>query len=114
MDLSFLGYGEQAATFEADSTLQTGDLVKMNNNFKVEPADTDGDVFCGQAINVRGDYATIQLSGYMVAEYSGTVSLGYQTVAIDENGKVEVVTTGGNKVLIINIDSTNGTIGFIL
>lgn len=114
MDISFLGYDEKVATFEADSTLEAGDLVKLNANFKVEPADTDGDVFCGKAVNVRGGYAGVQLGGYMTADYSGTVTLGYQTVAIDGNGKVEVAATGGNKVLVINIDTTNSKIGFIL
>lgn len=114
MDISFLGYGEQAATFKAASTVEAGSLVKMSENFEVEPADGSGDVFCGKALSVRGSYVTVQLSGYMTAQYSGTISLGYNNVEIDASGKVKVAASGGNKILVINKDTTNTKIGFIL
>lgn len=114
MSLSFLGYDEKVLTFEAASGLEAGDLVKISANGKVAEASTDGDVFCGKALNVRNGFAAVQLSGYMEAAYSGTVNLGYQSVSIDENGKVEVPESGGHEILVVTIDSTNHKIGFML
>jgi hypothetical protein len=114
MDISLNGYNEQIATFECDANLAKGDLVKITQNLKVAKADTDNDMFCGKAISVRNGFASIQLSGYMEATYSGTISLGFKTVAVDSSGNVKTVTTGGNKILIVNVDTVNNKIGFIL
>lgn len=113
MKISLNGFGEAAATFEADSGVAAGMPVKMTGNGAVGAcAAKDG--FCGVAVSVRGGFAAIQLRGYAVLPYAGTTpAVGYQTLNAAGGGKVQVDGTG-RSILVTDVDTTAQTCGIIL
>lgn len=110
MNVSFNGYNEGIATFEADSTVTVGIPVAMSDNGKVTAASTD---FCGICTGLRNGYAAVQLSGYIKVAYSGSLTVGYSKLAAS-SGKVAVSSTNGRDILVVDVDSTNGIAGIIL
>ncbi len=110
MNVSFNGYNEGIVTFEAESDVKAGIPVMMSGNGKVKAAIG---AFCGICTAVRGGYAAVQLNGYVRVPYSGTVSVGYDKLAADNN-KVKTDTTNGRSILIVDVDSTTGYAGMIL
>lgn len=116
MNVSFEGYNEQIATFEAETGLKAGDLVKITANGKVSKCSTAGDIPCGICIAIRGDYASVQLGGYVSTKYTtgeaNNAQLGFSNLVSDGNDGLKG-STSGLKVLVVNIDSDNGKIGFI-
>lgn len=114
MDISLNGYGEKAATFKAGSGVAAGLPVKITANGTVG-ACSDGDVFCGIALNVRGGYCAVQLSGYVNVPYTGaSPAVGYQALTAGTGGSVKAVTTGGRSLLVTDVDTTSKKCGFIL
>jgi hypothetical protein len=114
MEYSFSGFGENAATFRAGADVAAGIPVKMTGNAAVG-ACADGDDFCGVALNVRCGSAAVQLSGYASLPYSGTKpSVGWQNFKAAEGGKIQVASTGGRSLLVVDVDETAGTCGVIL
>ena len=115
MDISLNGYGEKAATFKAQSGVAAGLPVKMTANGTVG-ACSDGDAFCGIALNVRGGYCAVQLSGYANAPYTGSPApaVGYQTLSAGTGGSVKAATTGGRSILVTDVDTASKKCGFIL
>ena len=66
MNVNFNGFGENAATFIADKTItEAGVPVKMKDNGTVAKCDASEN-FCGVCVSVRGGYAVVQLSGYVM------------------------------------------------
>ncbi len=112
MSVNFNGFGEEITTFEAAAGVAAGKPVMISANNKVQ-AVTSG-AFCGVCTNVRGGYAGVQLKGYVTMPYSGTVTVGYQKLAAATGGKVTVDTTNGKEYLVIDVNSTAGTVGFML
>lgn len=115
MNVSFLGYEESIATFEADSAVKTGNLVKISGNGRVS-ACASKDEFCGVAVDVRNGYASVQLKGYVEVPYTGSAvpSLGYSTLSAGSATQVTSVTSGGRSLLVVNKDETNTKVGIIL
>ena len=113
MELSFNGFGENAATFAAGGGVEPGMPVKITGNGTVGPCDA-GDNFCGAALNVRCGYAAVQLAGYVGMPYSGTApSLGWQVLSAAGGGKVQA-SSSGRQHLVVDVDPTAGTCGFML
>ncbi len=113
MELSFMGYGEKAATFAASNGVTAGTPVKMTADGTVGPC-AAGDLFCGAALNERGSYAAVQLAGYVRLPYDGTApAAGYQTLAAAANGKIGV-NAAGRSLLVIDVDTAAKTCGLIL
>lgn len=111
MNINFNGYGENAATFIADSELeQTGVPVKISADGTVAKC-ASGDLFCGICIGVRDGYATVQLSGYAKVQTTAKLALGYTKLAAAANGKV-AANDSGRELLVI--DSTASEAGIIL
>ena len=69
--ISFEGIGQQVATFEAAAGVTAGHVVKMADNGKVSKC-SEGDDFCGVALNVRGGCAGVQLRGFVTLNCAGT------------------------------------------
>lgn len=114
MAVSFEGFHGKALTFRTANDTVPGTPVKVSESKTVE-ACANNNVFCGKCIAVQGDYASVQLSGYVKMPYSGTApSVGYAALAADGNGKVKSVTTGGRSYLVLDVDTAAGTVGFIL
>lgn len=119
MNVSFEGYNEQIATFEAEPGVEAGKPVKITDNGKVSLCSTAGDVPCGICVAVRGDYASVQLGGYISTTYTindeeGTVNpvLGFSYLVANGSGAFKGA-SDGLKVLVVEIDSKNNKIGFI-
>ncbi len=111
MNVNFNGYGENVATFIADSGLtETGVPVKISADGTVSKCAAN-DVFCGICAGVRDGYAAVQLSGYVTVNTSSKITAGYQKLAAAANGKV-AVNTSGRELLVV--DSTETEAGIIL
>ena len=89
-------------TFEADSTVEVGTLVKFVNNYKVTACE-NGDDFHGICVNARDGFAAVQIDGCAEILYFGDINLGYQKlsafsstrVSVSENGKEHLVMSVG-------------------
>ena len=116
MKISFEGIGQWAATF-ACADVQTGDLVKISDNAAVAAASTAGDKFCGQVLSVGrgGDACSVQLGGFVTADYSGTTApaLGWSGLSADGSGGVKADSTG-KSYLVVDVDTTAKLITFAL
>ena len=115
MDISLNGYGAKAATFKTGSEVTAGAPVKITANGTVD-ACSDGDAFCGTALNARGGYCAVQLAGYVKVPYSGGTApaVGYAALAADGAGGVKTVTTGGRSLLVTDVDAVSHECGVIL
>ena len=109
MDINFNGYKENVLTFECESTVAAGKLVKMSASGKVANTSAD-DSFIGVAVSVRGGYAAVQLDGYVEAAKSGTVNVGYNKLVAASSG-VKAAEAGIDRLVVYSDDST---VGFIL
>jgi hypothetical protein len=109
MDINFNGYKENVLTFECESTVAAGKLVKMSASGKVANAAAN-DAFIGVAVSVRGGYAAVQLEGYVETAKSGTVNVGYNKLVAASSG-VKTAESGIDRLVIYSDDST---VGFIL
>ena len=115
MKVSFNGLGEQVATFEAvtdgDNPAAAGKIAVMNGNGKVGSTSRAGDLPVGLILDVRGGYATVQISGYMKMPCASSISAGYQHVVTDATGVLKLATTGRPCLVT---DAENGVCGIIL
>ena len=109
MEISFAGYQENVLTFECESTVSKGDFVAMSASGKVTAAAESAN-FIGKCVNVNDGYAAVQLNGYVEAEKSGTVNVGYNKLVMAASG----VKTGSSGVDRLVIYSDDTKIGFIL
>lgn len=113
MKISLNGYGENIATFKFTSLVAQGQPVTMEENFTVRPC-AESESFIGMAIDANGEYASVQLDGYVRFGYSGTApSVGICKLAADGNGNV-CVNDNGREFIVTDVDTDNGTVGIIL
>jgi hypothetical protein len=114
MKVSLNGLGEQVATFEAESAVTAGNMVKMTANGTVGVC-AAGVPFCGMALSARGGFAAVQLGGYVGnVPYTGTgMAVGYKAIAAAADGKVQVNASGRN-LLVTDVDTAASTCGFLL
>ncbi|MDU7338437.1 MAG: hypothetical protein E7L17_10030 [Clostridium sp.] len=113
MKVELNGFGEKMVTFEAAQGIAAGMPVMMSANGKVAPC-AAGKLFCGIAGNVRGEFAAVQLSGYVKVPYSGTApAVGYQSFSGDGTGKVKV-DSAGRPLLVVDVDTATAVCGIIL
>lgn len=110
MNVNFNGYGENVATFMADSKVQAGSPVKMSADGTVT-ASSATEPFCGVCIAVRDGYASVQLAGYVTMPTKSKIAVGYQKLTASVDNTV-AVNTSGREYLVIN--STETEVGFIL
>ena len=109
MNVNFNGFGENAATFIADETItEAGVPVKMKDNGTVAKCDANEN-FCGVCISVRGGYAVVQLSGYVVVPAAAKLNVGYQKVAVNSAGKL-AANENGREVLVVISSATEAGI----
>ena len=117
MSVSFGGMGDITATFKTYGTINAGSPVKLYGNGTVQ-ACADGDRFCGIATYVAEDgHATVQLGGYVSIGYSGASAptVGYGRLMADGAGKAEAAAdTYGGEYLIVEVDTTAKTVGFVI
>ncbi len=113
MELSFSGFGENAATFAVQDGVMPGAPVKMAGNGTVGPC-AAGDSFCGAALNVRGGYAAVQLCGYIRLPYTGDApAVGWQALSAAAGGTVQA-SSSGRQYLVVDVDPAGKTCGLLL
>ena len=113
MKVSFEGIGEQVISFAAASGLTKGVFVKMSANGTVT-ACSAGDGFAGYCIESEGGFAEVKTHGYMKCPYTGTApSVGFGILVADAGGKVKSAQSG-TAYLIVEVDTTAGTVGFMM
>lgn len=106
--VSFEEIGSVVATFQCDEAIPCGAVVAMGNSGAVEGCDA-GDTFCGVALADSDDLVAVQVKGFCTVAISGSVVVGYVTLAADGDGGVKTVTSGGRSILVVEVDSTEGT-----
>ncbi len=116
MKVSFGGLGEQVATFfnSASAAASDGERVKVSGNGEVS-ACSAGDRFFGVALAADSDFAAVQAGGFVTLPYSGQTApaVGYATLSADGEGGVAVDEDGWD-YLVLEVDTTAGTVGFLL
>ncbi len=113
MNVSFNGFNQNVLTFISEDDISANTPVKMADNGEVT-ACADGDEFIGVAVSSRQGYTGVQMTGYTKMPYTGTApTVGYKTIAADAACGVKVAQTG-KKVLVLEVDTTNKTVGFIM
>ena len=109
MNIDFKGYEENILTFACSGTVAAGDIVSFSSSNTVAKASADSD-FIGVCVSSQGDYAAVQLNGYIELPKSGTITAGYNKLVAASSG-VKAAETGIDR-LVIYVDDT--TVGFIL
>ena len=111
--ICFTGYNESMTTFKAASGVEVGMPVIVTANATVGKGTAEA-VICGVARSVRDGIASVQTSGYVELPYSGTApGLGVVSLLCDGTGGVKTG-TGGRSAIVVEVDSTNTKVGFIL
>lgn len=113
MKVSFEGVGEQVLSFEKASGTEKGVFVKVSANNTVA-ACAASDNFAGYCIDTADGFAVVKTHGYIEVGYTGTApAVGFAKLAADVGGKVKKTDTG-REYLVIKVDSTAATVGFIM
>lgn len=114
MKISLKGYGENAATFKSAGLVCQGQPVTMAENFTVKPCE-EGDDIIGCALNSKGEYASVQLSGYVQFTYTGGLipCVGLCGFIADGNGGV-CVSASAKQFIVTDVDTDNKIVGIIL
>lgn len=114
MNISFNAVGHDFLTFACADTATEGYPCKVSANETVAEA-ASGDDFCGIIAAVRNGSARVLFRGYHEVAYSGTTApaVGYGILVADGDGGVKVATSG-REYWILNVDTTNKTVGIFL
>ena len=109
--VSFEGIGELAATFY-HAEAEKGFPVMMSGGACVKNCNS-GAEFIGVCSNVNAQTAQVQLHGYVRLPYTGSVpAVGF--CALAANGSGGVTAAGSRKYLVLDVDTTDATVGFML
>lgn len=111
MDICFEGVGQTAATFHVEDEVEPGMVVTMTGNGTVGLGEED-DLPCGVVLGgVRGGAAAVQIGGAAEVSYSGETAptAGWQKLACDGTGGLQVAETGGMSCLVLKVDTTAKT-----
>lgn len=107
MKIDYKGIMQNVVTFKKTGTIAEGDFVKMSSNDTVAKC-SDGDNFVGIAVNVNGDLAAVQITGFAEVEVAEAVGTGVKLLSVDDAGKLEITETG-RSCLVVNNNTTLGT-----
>ena len=106
---SFEDIGAVTATFAADQGVEGGQVVKVTANSTVG-ACADGDDFCGVALEPRKGAAAVQVKGFVTVSCTGSLTLGWTTLAADGKGGVKAATSGGVTALVVSASGGSAVI----
>ena len=106
MNIGFNGFCDNTVTFEADSSVNKGTLLKLIDDNTVSACE-DGDKVVGVCVNVRDGYAAVKLYGYVEIPVEGSVNVGYQKLSAasatalkaDSNGREYLVVSAGTDTI---------------
>lgn len=114
-NISYRGFNASALTFKSEAEFTKGDPVAISASGACAPA-ADGDLFIGVCVAVRDNLITSQMEGFVETAYSGTApECGWGKLCADGNGGVKVSEDETAPLYrIIEVDTENKTVGFIL
>ncbi|MCR5206863.1 MAG: hypothetical protein K6C14_00110 [Eubacterium sp.] len=114
-NISYRGFNASALTFESDAQFKKGDTVGFDENGDCCIAG-EGSAFVGVCVSVRGKLITAQMEGFVEAPFSGDApACGWSKLCSDGNGGVAVSEDDGVPLYrVIEVDTENSTVGFIL
>lgn len=114
-NISYRGFNSSALTFESGAEFEKGDPVAIGADGVCAPAE-NGELFIGVCVSVRGSLITAQMEGFVEVSYSGTApECGWGKLCADGNGGVKVCSEETAPLYrIIEVDTENSTVGFIL
>ena len=116
MKVSFEGIGENVVTFYNSSTTgaAAGEPVKISGNGEVSKCEAGGRFF-GVALTCEGGFAAVQTDGYVQLAYSGAApTAGFGMLAADGGGGVKTDADNGGEFLVVDVNTTDKTVGIIL
>ena len=114
MNYSYEGIGQWCATF-AGSQAEEGQVVKVSANGTVS-ACADGNGFAGvvDVVGRDGAACAVILGGMVEVPYTGTApALGWSGLSANGTGGVKADSVG-HSYLVVDVDSTGGTVTFVL
>lgn len=112
MIYDFKGFNENVITLPASNTIKVGCPVIVEEEMAtLASANSD---FLGICTGVADGVATVQVSGYVEIKATGISTYGYAGVASNGTAGVKKYDSAVRKAYVFKIDSTNGTVGFIL
>ncbi|HHW45540.1 MAG TPA: hypothetical protein GXX17_01345 [Clostridiales bacterium] len=110
--VNFNGFHENLLTLKVSGKVKPGETVAIGANKTVSPC-PDSVAFSGVARSVREGYASVQFTGYVCLPYTGTApSLGVTSLVSNGSGGVKSGT--GRQVIVLEVDTTARTCGFIM
>lgn len=113
MNSNFTGFNTKEVTLAVSGNVTEGTPVKLSTNGDAAPC-TPEEKFCGICSAVREGYASVIMTGYAVASYSGTTpAVGFNKLAANGNGGV-AVNENGREYLVVGVDSAEETIEFLI
>lgn len=114
MNVSLNGFAEAIITLHMAGSAAKGAPVSINANLTAAPSGAD-EPFAGfLSAAPKGGCAGVQVGGYVEAPYSGAApALGHTALAADGSGKIKTA-AGGPLRLVLKVDETNKTVGFLL
>lgn len=111
--IQYQSIGQQCVTFFADDSIIEGVPCKMSANSTITAANS-GDTFFGIVEKIRSDLATVTVRGFVTLAYSGTApSVGAAYLCADGNGGVSVAASG-NSYVIVDVNTTNHLVTFLI
>jgi hypothetical protein len=113
MKVGFEGIGQELVTFLAEDGLKSGVVCAVTDNGTVGDC-AAGKRFCGVALHVDNGVATVQLKGFVTANYTGgsAPAVGFTALMADGDGGVNV--GGSATYLVTQVDTSANTVGFWL
>lgn len=113
MNSNFTGFNTKEVTLAVSGNLTAGAPVKLTADGGCAPC-ASAEKFCGICSAVREGYATVVMTGYACASYSGTApAVGYNKLAADSNGSVSV-NENGKEYLVVSVDTTEKLIEILI
>ena len=101
-------------TLLAKEDVKPGMPVEIAERYTVGIPDNNCRFF-GICTSVKGKYATVAVSGVVTVPYSGSsLTLGYNTLSSDGNGKVKVDMNGDDYFVVFDIDEENKLVTILL
>ncbi len=110
MNIAYNGYNENLLTMPCDSALEQGMAVTVKEDGKAYPC-MEGDVFCGFAASVRGNYAGVQFSGFVRMKADGEIPAGMKKLTVGAEGRITEGAEGRECIVLENYEDQ--TVGFI-
>ena len=108
------GFNINEATFYTDGDLKPGMAVDIGDGFTaIVPR--EGTPIVGVCTSVRGNYASVALTGVVTVPYTGSgITVGYCKLSAAANGAVKADTSSMKAYLVLEVDSYEKLITIML